>query len=233
MTYNVHRWGDDRSALSSVIRTCDPEVLIVQEAPTWYGTRSRRRAFARSVDLNYLAGEARTAAFVTTPAHWTIRTRRIWRPLVRRWKSACTLQLPGGAIALSTKINKVGRFNNVSLSVVGCHLGLSNRGRLAEMEQVLDLVRRSAGPSVLVGDINEPADGPVWKLAEAAGLIDPEADHPKPTFPAAAPRSRIDIVWTSPGIRALPVDLGCLGLDQQLLARASDHLPLVVDLLTG
>ena len=224
MTYNVHRWGDDCTALAEVITTCAPELLMVQEAPTWWGTRHRRFAFARSIGLTYLAGEARTAAFVADQERWAIRTRRIWRPILRRRKSYWIPQLPGGAVALTTKID------NEPLSVVDCHLGLSNRGRLVEMDQVLGMARDLGDPLVVVGDINEPAGGPVWRLAGQAGLLDAAADDPTLTFPAAEPRSRIDAIWTSAGVRARIVDLDRLGLDRSLLVRASDHLPLVVDL---
>jgi endonuclease/exonuclease/phosphatase family metal-dependent hydrolase len=124
---------------------------------------------------------------------------------------------------LTTKID------NVPLTVVGCHLGLSNPGRLVELDQVLSMVRDLADACIVVGDINEPAGGPVWRLAGQAGLLDAAADDPTLTFPAAEPRSRIDAIWTSAGVRAQIVDLDRLGLDRSLLVRASDHLPLVVD----
>ncbi|HEY9291733.1 MAG TPA: endonuclease/exonuclease/phosphatase family protein [Microlunatus sp.] len=252
MTYNVHRWGDDRTALAEVITTCKPELLMVQEAPTWWGTRRRRLGFADSIGLSYLAGEARTAAFVSDPTRWSIRTKRIWRPALRRRKSYWIPQLPGGAVALTTTINpskinsgkidsgkiesgkiNSGQLNGVQLSVLGCHLGLSNSGRVVEMDQLLGMVRDLADACVVVGDVNEPAGGPVWRLAGQAGLIDAAAKQPTMTFPSAEPRARIDAVWTSATVRADVVDLGAIGLDHSLLVPASDHLPLVIDLVVS
>jgi endonuclease/exonuclease/phosphatase family metal-dependent hydrolase len=228
LSYNVHRWGDDREALARVIRACAPDVAMIQEAPTWWGTRRRRLAFAGSVGLTYVAGAARTAALVADPHRWTVTSRRVWRPVVRRWKGYATLQLPGGAVGLSGRIAG-GR----TLSVVGCHLGLSASGRRHELRQVLGLAGRLGSPVVVVGDINEDVGGPVWEIAAGAGLADIHArpgGAPAPTFPARGPHRRIDVVWATPGLSIRPVEVTELGLDRDLLVRASDHLPVLVEI---
>jgi endonuclease/exonuclease/phosphatase family metal-dependent hydrolase len=231
LTYNVHRWGDDRDALAQVIRTCAPDAAMIQEAPTWWGTRRKRLAFARSVGLTYVAGAARTAALVADPDRWTVGRRRVWRPVVRRWKRYATLQLPGGAVGLSGRLA-----DGSALSVVGCHLGLSAPGRRHELRQVLGLAGRLGSPVVVVGDINEDVGGPVWDIAAGAGLVDIHArpgSAPTPTFPARGPHRRIDVVWASPGLRIRPVDLTGLGLRRDVLVRASDHLPVLVEIDDG
>jgi hypothetical protein len=53
LSYNVHRWGDDREALARVVKACAPVVALIQEAPTWWGTRRRREAMAASCGLRY------------------------------------------------------------------------------------------------------------------------------------------------------------------------------------
>lgn len=221
LTYNVHRWGDDHAAVAEVITRCDPDVAMIEEAPTWWGTHWRRLAFARTVGLHYVVGAARTVALVRDPARWTVQRRRIRRPLIRRWKRSYTLQLPGGAVAVEA--------GDPSITLIGCHLGLVNAARTQELCQVLSL-RRPGVPSVIVGDVNERPGGPVWRLASSVGLGDVTASG-GPTFPADHPHARIDAVWASAGVTARPVDLSGLGLTQDVLARASDHLPVLVDLL--
>lgn len=225
MTYNVHRWRDDRAALATVIRTCSPDLAMIQEAPTWWGTRWRRLAFARQTGLHYIAGRGRSAVFAKDPGRWEFRTRWIRRPLVRRRRKHRTVQLLNGAIAVRTRLDQQ------TLTVIGCHLGLHNRGRIGELGQVLQLAPAS-GPYVVVGDINERVGGPVWKLAAETGLIDQHAepDRARATFPATAPEHRIDVVWTTPQVRADAVDLTGLGLSAEMIGRASDHVPVVVDL---
>jgi len=220
LTYNVHRWGDDRAAVAEVITRCTPDVAMIQEAPTWWGTRRRRLAFARSVQLHYVAGAARTIALVADPLRWAVRRRRIQRPLIRRWKGLLTLQLPGGAVAASQA--------DPPITLIGCHLGLANAARTAELQQALQL-RRPDVPSVIVGDVNERPGGPVWKLAADLGLRDVTADG-GPTFPAAHPQARIDAVWASSGLSVTRLDPADLGITRELVARASDHLPVLVQI---
>lgn len=218
LTYNVHRWGDDRAAVAEVITRCAPDVAMIQEAPTWWGTHRRRLAFARSVRLHYVAGAARTIALVADPIRWSVRRRWIQRPLIRRRKGFITLQLPGGAVSASQA--------EPPITLIGCHLGLANAARPAELQQVLQL-RRTGVPSVIVGDVNERPGGPVWKLAAELGLGDVTASA-GPTFPAGHPQARIDAVWASPGLSVRRVDLAGLGITRALLVRASDHRPVLV-----
>ncbi|MBO0812635.1 MAG: endonuclease/exonuclease/phosphatase family protein [Microlunatus sp.] len=223
LTYNVHGWGDDRAAVAEVITRCAPDVAMIQEAPTWWGTQRRRSAFARSVGMHDVVGAARTIALVADPARWCTGRKRIRRPVLRRRKRFCTLQLPGGAVAVTG--------SDPEITMIGCHLGLATAARSGELEQVFRL-RRPGLPWVIVGDVNERPGGPVWKLASAAGLSDVTAGG-SPTFPAAAPRYRIDVVWTSAGLAAEEVDLGTLGVTRDLMVRASDHLPVLVEVSPG
>jgi len=228
LTYNVHRWGDDRAAVAEVITRCAPDVAMIQEAPTWWGTHWRRLAFARSVGLHYVAGAARTIALVADPIRWSVRRRRIRRPLIRRRKGFVTLQLPGGAVAVSQAVSQAASQAGPPITLIGCHLGLANAARPAELRQVLQLTREGV-PSVVVGDINERPGGPVWKLAADLGLSDVTSAG-CPTFPAAHPQARIDAVWASPGLSVRQLELAGLGITRDLLVRASDHLPVLVQI---
>lgn len=219
LTYNVHRWGDDHAAVAEVVTRCAPDVAMIEEAPTWWGTRRRRLAFAETVGMHYVVGAARTIGLVADPARWSVRRRRIRRPFLRPWKQFFTLQLPGGAVAVDG--------SDPPITLVGCHLGLVNAGRPEELRQVLALRRPGVG-SVIVGDVNERPGGPVWRLASAVGLADITASA-GPTFPADHPSARIDAVWASEGVTVRPIELSGLGLTRELMVRASDHLPVLVD----
>jgi endonuclease/exonuclease/phosphatase family metal-dependent hydrolase len=219
LSYNVHRWGDDRTALARVVRACAPDVLLVQEAPTWFGTRRKRRAMAATFGMRYVAASARNAILVADGIELTgIRARRVWRPFVRRRLNFIATQLPGGAVG------GVVRVGDTRLAVVVCHLGLHPRGRLHELAQALTLCRAFGTPYLLAGDVNEEPDGPIWKRLAAEGLTD-LGDGP--TFSSTNPHKRIDAAQVSPALRGSLCRVPAPRAD---LAAASDHLPLLIEL---
>ncbi|MGH3462312.1 MAG: endonuclease/exonuclease/phosphatase family protein [Kribbellaceae bacterium] len=221
LSYNVHRWSDDRAALARVFAACRPDVALVQEAPTWFGTRRRREAMAASLNMRYVAGAARNVVLVAEGIEVTESLRlRVWRPFVRRRLRLVATQLPGGAVGARATLGAV------SVGLVVCHLGLHTRGRLRELEQVLRGCASLGTPFLLVGDLNEEPDGPVWKRLAEAGLVDLGADA-GPTFPSDGAYKRIDGAHASP---ELPARLLSVEAAAEDLAAASDHLPLLVEL---
>jgi endonuclease/exonuclease/phosphatase family metal-dependent hydrolase len=225
LSYNVHRWGDDREALARVVRACAPDVALVQEAPTWWGTQRKRRAMAASFGMTYVAGAARNAILVAgstevvEPLHW-----RVWRPFVRRRFRLIATQLPGGGVGGRVTLG------STPLALVVCHLGLHIRGRQHEVEQVLKGCNSFNLPYLLVGDLNEEPDGPVWKRFAEEGLTDLGVDA-GPTFHSDNPERRIDGAFLSPELhgRLIPLDK-VDGVTTEDLAKGSDHLPLLIEL---
>ncbi|MFC9692531.1 endonuclease/exonuclease/phosphatase family protein [Kribbella sp. NPDC056951] len=222
LSYNVHRWGDDREALARVVRACAPDVMLVQEAPTWWGTRRKRRAMAASFGLRYVAASARNAVLVADSIdlvqalHW-----RIWRPFVRRRLRLIATQLPGGAVGGRVTLG------SAELALVVCHLGLHILGRQHELEQVLRGCRSFGTPYLLVGDLNETPDGPVWKRLADEGLVDLGVDA-GPTFSSSDPHKRIDGAHVSPELSGRILPMPPEVADD--LPKASDHLPLLIEL---
>ncbi|TCC38114.1 endonuclease/exonuclease/phosphatase family protein [Kribbella speibonae] len=220
LSYNVHRWGDDRTALARVVKACAPDVMLVQEAPTWWGTRRKRRAMAASFGLRYVAASARNAILVadgielTEPLHWRIR-----RPFVRRRLNFVATQLPGGAVGGQVLVG------TTPVTVVCCHLGLHILGRQFELEQILKRCRTFGTPYLLTGDLNEEPDGPVWKRLTEEGLTDLGADA-GPTFSSTNPHKRIDGAHLSPPLQGRILPTPATPDD---LAAASDHLPMLIE----
>ncbi len=225
LSYNVHRWGDDRQALARVVHACRPDVALIQEAPTWWGTRRKRRAMAATFGMTYVAASARNAILVADGTDITDELGwRVWRPFVRRRLNLIATQLPGGAVGGRVTLGGVG------LALVVCHLGLHIRGRRHELEQVLRGCASFGLPYLLVGDLNEEPDGPVWKRLADEGLIDLDAGN---TFSSADPHKRIDgaHLTPSPDLTGRVVGLGSVeGVTREDLAAASDHLPILIEL---
>jgi endonuclease/exonuclease/phosphatase family metal-dependent hydrolase len=215
VSYNVHGLRDDQRALTDVVRELEPDVLVVQEAPRRLRWRSRCAELASRFGLVYASGGGTAlgnlilvSLRVAVPEGWALRY-----PLVPG------RHMRGAAFARCV----VGR---VPVVVAGTHLGLHADERL-EQARLLD--RALAGldaPLVLAGDFNEPPQAPARTLL-AGRLADAAGGDGAPTFPAAGPRDRIDAILIGPQIEVA----GYRVPSSAATALASDHLPVVADLV--
>lgn len=236
VSYNVRDLLQDRDAVAHVVRSCRADLVCLQEAPRHRLTAHRLRRLVRESGLRWAAG-GRASGGTALLVH-----RRL--DLLEAQASALPVAGPltrrrGYALA------RVADPGGGRLTVVSVHLPLRASERAAHAAQVLDRLRPSpsrpvVGGFVVAGDLNEPPQGPVWAqldelVHDAALLVQPGDSPTAPTYPAGAPRQRIDAVLVSQGIRVLSVRVaGRLdGLDAGVLAAASDHLPLVVDLVVS
>lgn len=111
------------------------------------------------------------------------------------------------------------------LGVVGCHLGLKPDGRRDQVRTVIEVANTFAVPTLVAGDFNEPPSGDCWRALAEAGYADPGKTNGEHTFPARAPRTRIDAVLASAGIEVK--EYGVLEHDRHDLEQATDHLPVI------
>ncbi|OYN91205.1 endonuclease/exonuclease/phosphatase family protein [Parenemella sanctibonifatiensis] len=109
------------------------------------------------------------------------------------------------------------------------HFGLDPADRLRHARQLVGLIGSAQAPVVIGGDFNETIDGTARAVvARVAG--DP-GDPADPTFPASGPVRRIDGIHVSDGmsVRSAEVVTRTPSVPPEQMARASDHLPVVVD----
>ena len=213
--YNVHGLRDDQRALTEVVRDLEPDVLVVQEAPRRLRWRSRCAELARRFGLVYASGGGTAlgnlilvSLRVAVPEAWALRY-----PLVPG------RHLRGAAFARCV-------VDRVPVVVAGTHLGLHADERL-DQARLLD--RALAGldaPLILAGDFNEPPQAPARTLL-AGRLADAAGGDGAPTFPAAGARTRIDAILVGPGVEVV----GYRVPSSPATALASDHLPVVADLV--
>ncbi|NMR19787.1 endonuclease/exonuclease/phosphatase family protein [Cellulomonas fimi] len=209
MTYNIKGLTLDEDALVQVVRSVAPDVLGVQEPPRALRGRRRLRTFARRCGLRVAVGGggARTTALLVSE-HVAVTgagARRLpWR-LGQVRRGFC-----------------VARVDGVLVAVLHLALGAHERGR--HLDRVLREIDRETGPRVVVGDLNEQPGGEVWGrlTRHLRDAVEPAA----PTFSARRPRRRIDAVLISPDLRVVEATV----LRDDRTRRASDHLPIVVDL---
>lgn len=215
LSWNVRDMLGDPDAVHRVLRAARPDVACLQEVSRWPGSRHRLAELARAAGLFFTCGGRSSAGTaILTSLRTEVRasgTRRLpvtgRRTRPRGWVQAA-VALPGAA----------------PVEVAGVHLGLSAAERADHVARVLDARLDQALPLVLAGDLNEPPGGPSW-TALGQVLCDPGADAP-PTFPARAPRVRIDVVLLDPRLRAEAYGWPG-GVAQGDVLAASDHLPVL------
>lgn len=120
------------------------------------------------------------------------------------------------------------------------HLDLVAGARLRHVTEIVPVLERTArrfgALPVLAGDVNEPPGGPVWRYLtgrytdcfDGAPAVAGATGACGATFPAGAPRGRIDAVFAGPGLSVIT----CGGPDVPPgdLRAASDHRPVVAEL---
>jgi endonuclease/exonuclease/phosphatase family metal-dependent hydrolase len=223
-SYNVRGLADDRAAAAQVVRAIDPDVLLLQEVP-WHPLSSYRvSAFARACGLLWSGRTWILSATAVMTSIRVIATDAVDRALPvrghpgrrlgnQRGYTTCRVHRPGGE----------------PVSVTSIHLSLDADERVDHTRRLLaglaEDPRLGAGPHVVGGDLNETVDGAAWGLlGEGLRVVTPE----QATFPAARPQHWIDAIFASSDVPVAPHQ--DVGLDGGVLTRATDHLPVWVDL---
>lgn len=223
LSYNVRSLRDDRAALARVVRGCAPDVVCVQESPRFFGWRRAARAMAAAFGLGIVVGGADASGNLLLAGD---RVRVLAREaLYLRHRRGLHLR----GMALASVAVGGSRF-----TVASTHLSLDEDQRQEQTGEVLDRLRTFAeGPQILCGDFNSHPDSTEWG-ALTTELVDAWAVAPEGeelTSTAANPYQRLDAVFVSRDVTVLragvPTDL----VARADLAVASDHRPVLADLL--
>lgn len=218
VSYNVRGLRGDRAAVVDVIRDLRPDVLCLQEAPRRFAWRGTLAAFARDTDVLYVAGGGSSGgtAMLTSVR---VDVRSSAEHLLPRTWGMTRRGLVLARVAVSGR----------ELAVAAVHLGLDPAERARHLTTILGLVRLERAPAVaIVGDVNETERSITWARL-AASYADVGAADPTPTFSTANPRHRIDGVFVSGGVEVAAYRV----VDTPAVQKASDHRPVVVDLIVG
>jgi endonuclease/exonuclease/phosphatase family metal-dependent hydrolase len=218
MTYNVRSMRDDREALGRVIRSAEPDVVLIQESPRFARWRSLCAELARRSNLVVVNGgrPAGSNLILSTLGVDVLETRDVLFSRDPR------LHRRGTAIAVLSR-------HGAKFAVAGTHLDLSAEPRLRHVDELDAAISRhvpASVPTIVGGDINDVPSSPVWR-ALTSHRVDVFAGRGDGfTSPAVGARRRIDAIFLDPSI--VVVDAHVLaGPDVEA---ASDHRPLVTDL---
>ncbi|MBR0645310.1 endonuclease/exonuclease/phosphatase family protein [Plastoroseomonas hellenica] len=240
LTYNVHgcRGTDGRLApgrIIDVIREARPDVIALQELDAG-------RARSGHLDQAQAIAEALGMAFHFHPALQHVEEQygdAILSRLPLRLVKAGPLPAPHNRPLLEPRgaVWAAIRFGDVELQVINTHLGLLPQERVMQAEALLGLgwlqhPECRGRPAVLLGDFNAWPRSRAYELM-ASHLRDAQRSlpghRPRATFPSRWPMLRIDHVFISGDVVVRAVEVP-RGRGERL---ASDHLPLVVDLVIG
>jgi endonuclease/exonuclease/phosphatase family metal-dependent hydrolase len=201
VSYNVCGLRGDRAALVEVIRELAPDVLVLQEAPRRLRWRTRNAQLAHDTDLVYVTGGAWSLGNVIMTT-LAVRPDRSWD---LRYPLTPGRYMRGAAFARCTT-------NGVSVVVVGSQLAADPAERPGQAHLLKKALADLDAPVILAADLNEHSTGKAFQ-AVADGLVGPAQESTSAIL--VDPR----IIVTSARIA-----------DSSAARRASDHLPIVVDL---
>lgn len=237
-TYNVHKCvgGVDRrydpQRVGDVLAPYRPDVVLVQEAAQLGAPFRERQAelLAGLLDLPHVAfagnvrlregghyGNAILSRFALSDV---LNVDLTFPPKKRRSAlfARCRLRRPGAPGAHSR-----------SLLVCSLHLGLAGIERRLQVLRLLEsapLARRHGRTPVVVGgDFNDLWGTLGRRLFVPAGFREPA--RLRPTFPAWAPLRALDGIYVAGDARLVAAHVP----RSAVARRASDHLPLIVDLV--
>ena len=115
------------------------------------------------------------------------------------------------------------RTSDGPLAVFCTHFGLDDKERMIQARELAAMVNTAQPPRLACGDFNGEANqAAIAELINTAGLIDAGADGPM-TFDSERPNKRIDLILCDPSIVVQSTSVPT--------TMASDHLPLIADLV--
>lgn len=233
MTWNVEKLRGTPEEIAKVIKAQHPDIICMQETLAGRGQE-------RTPDLLRLfpGWEFRRAREVTTLSRFPLlESHNYLMPMPHTRKLlATTWKTPAGPLCvLNTHIatTAAGQNENFRPGLWRRAINVARfaRGtaltRLSQLPVIDRALSDCKTPIVLAGDFNNPPRG--WFYRHLTGqLRDAFADAGwglGQSFPSKFPLLRIDYIWLGNGVRATR----CINPT----SRASDHLPLVADIVYG
>ena len=224
LSYNIRSMRDDTDALARVIRACEPDLVLIQEAPLFFRWRKKLARLASATGLVVLTGGG-TAAGPAILCHL--------RATVERTEDVLLPLTPGlHRRGFATAVVRIG---GARLGVLSCHLSLQKDERYDQAGALLDrLAGMGVDHAIVGGDLNDRPTGAAFTRI-AANLQDCWATNPRGgehTWTRTEPPQRIDAIFATKGIEVLgcgvPTDLP--GITETDLRAATDHLPVLATL---
>ena len=220
LCYNVRSMRDDRAALARVIRSAEPDVVCIQEAPRLLRWRSICAALARTSGLVVVGGGRAAGAnlLLSSLGVDVLDTADV------RFSKDPGLHQRGTAIAVL-------RLRGSLFAVAGTHLDLKAEPRLrhvGELHAAISAHVATEVPVIVAGDVNDrPGSAPWQELSgQRRDAFATAGTGSAFTSTATNPHQTIDGIFADPGITIRSAHV----LDGPDVQIASDHRPLLAEL---
>lgn len=218
LSYNVHKLSDDVEALVRVIRTAAADVVFVQEAPRRFRWRYRCAELARRCGMLAASGGG-TALGNLLLVSYRVAVHDAWS---MRYPLTPGRHMRGAAFARCS-------VGSTRFLVAGSHLSTDPAERPGQAALLRAALCATDEPVLIGVDVNDTVSGLAWRTLadgriDAAGASDMSGVS---TFSVRSPRRRIDAIFADPRCRVV----GYQVVDSPLVRRASDHFPVLADIV--
>ncbi|QRF68394.1 endonuclease [Ponticoccus alexandrii] len=216
-SYNIRKavgldWRRDPHRIADVLAEIDADVIALQEADKRLGARAGVLPLQRlEAELGYRMVEVSMGPHSHGWQGNAILVRSHLRDYGSERISLPTME-PRGAVSV--------RLQDPELEIIGLHLGLTPGMRRKQMLNLQKLMAERDHPVLLAGDFNE------WNTGRIPFAPPNTVVTPGPSFHARRPTVQLDRFVLGPGLRSVSSHVH----QSPLSKRASDHLPIVVDI---
>jgi endonuclease/exonuclease/phosphatase family metal-dependent hydrolase len=236
MTFNIRAGNDNLAGIAQAIRTSGADVVALQEVDVHWSDRSGFADEASSLSQQLHMGVRFAHIYQLAPLHVGDPPREFGVALLSRFPIRSFENLP--VTRLSTQdttapATPAPGFLSALIDVRGTEVRVFNthldyradpRVRAQQVAEMVRYIGDASMPTLLFGDMNAPPDAPeIQPLFHLLRDAWSGSTEPGFTYPADAPRKRIDYVFTSRQFRVKSVSVPA--------TLASDHMPVVVDLV--
>lgn len=219
-SYNIRKavgldWRRDPVRVLDVLAEIDADVVVLQEADKRIGGRAGVLPEAELAARGYAIADLS----MRPDSHGWHGNAILYRVAAVQIAQTARIDLPSteprGAVSV--------RVMQAGFEVIGVHLGLTRRSRMAQLRALGDYLKDITHPVLIAGDFN------IWR--RTAGIEDAlgggcEVLLPGNSFHAAREIAPLDRFVLRGGVSHTSARVH----RSALAARASDHLPIVVDL---
>lgn len=234
MTYNIH-YGTgvsgklDLEKIATTIRAVDADIIALQEVDSNFGKRSEYQdqpvLLAGYLDMHYVYGESlRVRHLMPSRGSGYYGNMILSRyPIV----DSQILRLPTPwSTEPRTALKAVIATPQGQMVVWSTHLGLSHKGRLAQVNTLIASIDEEEYPNIVLGDFNALPNSPEIRVMatrlQDVGKLDRIGTGTFYVGPSD-PMPRIDYIWLDQCLRAASYEV--------VQSQASDHLAVVADIV--